>query len=253
MIFLKIFVLDKYKFSCILLALFSFTLFLVASLSPSAENDKLLPVYSVETDEKAVSITFDSAWTAEDIPLILDTLKKHNCRATFFVVGSWAEKYPECVKLIYDSGHEVAGHSYNHAHYNSLSEDELIRDMDKCDAVIKSLTGETIPIFRSPYGEYNNTVVSAAQNSGRTLIQWDVDSLDWKDLTGEDMEKRILKKIQNGSIILFHNGTKYTASSLDSILSAIEEKGYSYKSAGDLIYKENYEINHEGRQIKKGL
>ena len=132
MIFLKIFVMDKYKFSCILLSLFSVALFLIASLSPYAEEERLLPVYSVETDDKVLSVTFDSAWTAEDIPLILDTLKKHNCRATFFVVGSWAEKYPECVKLIYDSGHEVAGHSYNHAHYNSLSEDELIRDGGKC-------------------------------------------------------------------------------------------------------------------------
>ena len=180
MIFLKIFVLDKYRFACILLALFSVALILVASLSPSAEEERLLPIYSVETDEKVVSVTFDSAWTAEDIPLILDTLSEYNCRATFFVVGSWAEKYPETVKLIYDSGHEVSGHSYNHAHYNSLSEEELIADMNKCDGVIKSITGVNLPIFRAPYGEYNNTVVKAALNSGRTLIQWDVETNDTK-------------------------------------------------------------------------
>ncbi len=248
---MKIFVLDKYRFAFILLVLFSFSLFLVASLSPSAEEERLLPVYSVETDEKVVSITFDCAWTAEDIPIILSTLKNHNCRATFFVVGSWAEKYPECVKLIYDSGHEVAGHSYNHAHYNSLSSDELIKDMKKCDDVIKGITGNVLPIFRSPYGEYNNTVVKSALNSGRTLIQWDVDSLDWKDLSAEQMEKRILPKVKNGSIILFHNGTKHTASSLDYLLSKLEEKGYSFKSAGDLIYKKGYTIDHTGRQIKK--
>lgn len=177
MIFLKIFVLDKYRFACILLALFSVALLLVASLSPVAEEEKLLPIYSVETDEKVLSVTFDCAWTAEDIPIILSTLSEHNCRATFFVVGSWAEKYPECVKLIHDSGHEIAGHSYNHAHYNSMSEEELISDMQKCDAVIKAITGESLPIFRAPYGEYNNTVVNAAKKSGRTLIQWDAELL----------------------------------------------------------------------------
>ncbi len=250
MIFLKIFVLDKYRFSCILLALFSFALFLVASLSPVAEEEKLLPVYSVETDDAVLSVTFDCAWTAEDIPVILETLKKHNCRATFFVVGSWAEKYPEYVKLIFDSGHEVAGHSYNHAHYNSLSQEELKKDMDMCDAIIKSITGTTLPIFRTPYGEYNNTVVSTALNTGRTLIQWDADSLDWKDLSGEDMLKRILPKIKNGSIILFHNGTKHTASSLDTVLSKIAEKGYTFKSVGDMIIKDNFVIDHTGRQKK---
>ena len=177
MIFLKIFVLDKYRFACILLALFSVALLLVASLSPVAEEEKLLPIYSVETDEKVLSVTFDCAWTAEDIPIILSTLSEHNCRATFVVVGSWAEKYPECVKLIHDSGHEIAGHSYNHAHYNSMSEEELISDMQKCDAVIKAITGESLPIFRAPYGEYNNTVVNAAKKSGRTLIQWDAELL----------------------------------------------------------------------------
>ncbi len=248
MIFLKIFVLDKYRFACILLALFSVALLLVASLSPMAEEERLLPVYSVETYEKVLSITFDCAWTAEDIPLILNTLSRYNCRATFFVVGSWAEKYPESVKLIHDSGHEVAGHSYNHAHYNSLPEEELVSDMDKCDDVIKAITGENIPIFRAPYGEYNNTVVKAATSSGRTLIQWDADSLDWKDLTGDEMIKRIMPKIKNGSIILFHNGTKHTASALPSILDKLVSEGYSFKSVGDMIYYDNYEIDHEGRQ-----
>ena len=251
MIFLKIFVLDKYRFACILLALFSVALFLVSSLSPNAEEEKLLPVYSVETDEKVLSVTFDCAWTAEDIPIILSTLKNYNCRATFFVVGSWAEKYPECVKLIHDAGHEVAGHSYNHAHYNSMSEEELIQDMNKCDAVIKAIAGENLPIFRTPYGEYNNTVVKAANDSGRTLIQWDVDSLDWKDLTAQQMEKRILPKVKNGSVILFHNGTKHTASALPTLLEKLTSEGYSFKSVGEMIYYDNYEINHEGRQIKK--
>ncbi len=247
---MKIFVLDKLHFAFILCGLLALSLFLVSTLSPSAENERLLPIYSVETEEKAVAITFDSAWTAEDIPLISATLKDFDCPATFFVVGSWAEKYPESVKLLFDSGHEIAGHSYNHAHYNSLSSDEIKSDVKKCDEVIKKIVGSVSPVFRSPYGEYNNTVVEAVESLNKKLIQWDVDSLDWKELTLEEMEKRILPKVKNGSIILFHNGTPHTASALPSILQKLKDEGYSFKKVSDLIYFEDYIINNDGRQIK---
>lgn len=250
---MKIFVFDKLHFSFILCALFALALFLVSTLSPSANDERLLPVYSVSTEEKVLAVTFDSAWTAEDIPVINSTLAEYNCPATFFVVGSWAEKYPESVKLLWDSGHEIAGHSYNHAHYNSLSLEEIKADVKKCDDVIKKITGVTSPVFRSPYGEYNNTVVEGVRSLNKQLIQWDVDSLDWKNLTPEEMEKRILPKVKNGSIILFHNGTTHTASALPSILKKLKEEGYTFKKVSDLIYFEDYYINNDGRQIKKAV
>lgn len=231
-----------------LCAVFALTFFLICSLSPKASDGRLLPVYSVDTKENAVAITFDCAWTAEDIPLILKTLDEYEAKATFFVVGSWAEKYPESVRLLSENGHEVAGHSYNHAHYASLSSQQLIADMAKCDKVLYGLTGKILPIFRAPYGEYNNTVVKSASDSGRTLIQWDVDSLDWKNLSEQDMLNRILPKVRNGSILLFHNGTKYTASALPAILSALREEGYRFVPVGELLLPEPYIIDHEGRQ-----
>ncbi len=174
---MKIYVLNKFHFSILICSLLALSVFLVSTLSPSASSEKLLPIYSVETEEKVVSITFDSAWTAEDIPLISSTLSEFDCPATFFVVGSWAEKYPESVKLLYENGHEIAGHSYNHAHYNSLSTEDIILDVKKCDTVIEKITGKTVPIFRSPYGEYNNTVVEALESLDKKLIQWDVELL----------------------------------------------------------------------------
>lgn len=246
---MKVYVLDKYRFMLAVAALVSSFAFLISCLIPLSAEEKHLPIYSVETDEPVVAITFDCAWSDEDIPSIIDTLASYECKATFFVVGSWAENYPDSVRLLSEAGHEIAGHSYNHAHYNALSEQELLLDMTKCDNVIKSLTGGNVPLFRAPYGEYNNAVVKTAENSGRTLIQWDVDSLDWKDLTEEDMLKRILPKVQNGSIILLHNGTKNTASALPAILQALRQEGYHFKSVGDLIYKDAYRINEQGRQI----
>ncbi len=247
---MKIFVLNKFHFSILICLLLALSLFFVSTLSPSATDERLLPVYSVETDEKVLAITFDSAWTAEDIPIIAATLSEYDCPATFFVVGSWVEKYPESVKLLYEKGHEIAGHSYNHAHYNSLSSDEIKTDVKKCDDVIKKITGVTSPVFRSPYGEYNNTVVEGVRSLNKQLIQWDVDSLDWKNLTPEEMEKRVIPKVKNGSIILFHNGTEHTASALPSLLKRLKDEGYTFKRVSDLIYFDNYHIDSQGRQIK---
>ncbi|MDP4134223.1 MAG: polysaccharide deacetylase family protein [Bacillota bacterium] len=246
---MKIFVIDKFKAIGIIFIIISISIFLFSCLGGFAKEN-ILPIYSVETKEAAVSITFDCAWTAEDLPSIEKTLEEYNCPATFFVVGSWAEKYPDAVLSLFKKGHEVAGHSYNHAHYNSLSAEALTADMQKCDAVIKDITGSNTKIFRAPYGEYNENVVRTATSSGRTLIQWDLDSLDWKDLTESEMEARILPNVKNGSIILFHNGTKNTASALPAILKALKDKGYSFKTVSDLMYHDNYYIDHAGRQFK---
>lgn len=248
---MKIFVLDKYKAALIACALTASAAFFISCLTPSASSERLLPIYSVETDEKAVAITFDCAWTSEDLPSICDTLSQYGCKATFFTVGTWAEKYPDSVKMLSEKGHEIAGHSYNHAHYNALSESELITDMAKCDAVIKNITGKNIPLFRAPYGEYNNIVVKAASDSGRYLIQWDSDSLDWKDLSESEIVERVMTRVKNGSIILLHNGTKNTASALPNLLESLKKEGYTFKSVGELIYYDNYEINSDGRQIRK--
>ena len=247
---MKIYVLDKYKAVFLVSVIVSAAAFFIYCLTPLANEERLLPIYSVETEEKAVAVTFDSAWTAEDISSIAKTLDSYGCRATFFVVGTWAEKNPDAVRLLSDRGHEIAGHSYDHAHYNNLTESELMADMAKCDAAIKNITGKNVPLFRSPYGEYNNTVVRAANESGRYLIQWDADSLDWKDLSEGEIINRVMKKVKNGSIILLHNGTKNTASALPKLLDKLKSEGYSFKSAGELIYRDNYKINSEGRQIK---
>lgn len=248
---MKIYVTDKYFLLFVICVIVAIGAFFVYCLVPSANEERLLPIYSVETKEKAVALTFDCAWSADDIPSICQTLDEYNCKATFFAVGTWAEKNPDALRLIASYGHEVAGHSYNHAHYNTLTEAELIQDMAKCDRVIKETVGKNVPLFRSPYGEYNNTVVKAASDSGRYLIQWDSDSLDWKDLTCDEIISRVTDKVASGSIILLHNGTKNTAAALPALLDRLKQEGYSFKTVGELIIKENYAILPNGRQVKK--
>ncbi len=208
-----------------------------------------LPIYAVGTDEKKVAVTFNAAWGDEDVDVLLEALAKRNARCTFFLVGEWAEKFPDATRKIQAAGHETASHGYSHVHYNKLEEAGMAADLEKSEAAIENITGERPCLFRAPYGEYNKTLVKLCRETERYIIQWDVDSLDWQGLSGEEMQARILSRIQNGSIILFHTGTKQTASTIGNILDAIEDAGYSFSTVGDLIYREKYHINHEGRQL----
>lgn len=216
-----------------------------------AAQNRLLPIYSVETDKKEVAITFDCAWGADDIDEIIEILKQNNVYATFFAVGTWADKYEEQVKMISEAGHQVGNHSNNHAHVNNLSYDANILDMKKCNEKIQNITGNEVKFYRGPYGEYNNIVIKAAENLNMKVIQWDVDTLDYTGKTPDEMCERIRKNIRNGSIILMHNDTEHTAKGLQQIIDEIKNLGYEIVPLEELIYFNNYEMNHEGRQIKK--
>lgn len=253
---MRIFVIDKYAImTAVLIAALTAAVFPLArgavsnKLVPTSASAKELPIYSVERSDKKIAVTFDCAWGADDVDAVIAALAKHNCRATFFVLGTWAEKYPEAVKKLAAAGHEIAGHSYNHTYYTQLSPEEMKADMDKCDEAIKAVTGTAPRLFRVPAGDYSSSVVSTVFGSGRYCIQWDADSLDYRDLSAAEMEKRIMDKVQSGSIILFHTGTKNTAAALDPILEGLKAEGYEFCPAGELIYYDNYSIDHTGRQF----
>ncbi len=216
-------------------------------------NVNELPIYSVETDEKAVSITFDSAWSIDDLDEILKILKSHNCVATFFVEGNWANNNPDAVKKIVEAGHILGNHGANHKHMSTLSETEMRAEIQGCHDIIKNLTGIDMTLFRAPYGDYNETVVTKAKELGYSTIQWDVDSLDWKDYGVESIIDTVCnhEALKNGSIILLHNGTKYTAQALDAMLTNLESQGYTFVALDELIFTENYVIDHTGRQSKR--
>ena len=166
------------------------------------------------------------------------------------MVGEWIDKYPEAVKKIYEAGHEIANHGNMHKHMNNLSYEENIEEIEKANEKIEAITGSENKLFRAPYGEYNNTVIKAAKENGYIPIQWNLDTLDYTGLTGEEMWKRIEKKLKNGDIILSHNGTAHTADSLDMLIKNIKGKGFEIVKVSDLIYENDYKININGTQIK---
>ena len=221
------------------------------TIQTSASTSKMLPIYSVDTVENKVALTINCAWNVEDIDLILDVLSKNQVKATFFIVGDWASKFPDAVKKISDSGNEVANHSESHAHVNNLNYEKNVEQITKCSDRINKITGKPTTLYRGPYGEYNNTVIKAAEDNKHTMIQWNIDSLDYKGLTGEQMWERIEPKLAKGSIILMHNGTENTALSLDIIINNIKEKEYDLVTVSELIYKDNYTIDNNGVQHKK--
>ena len=193
----------------------------------AAAAKRQLPIYCVQRDQKMLSISFDAAWGNEDTQQLIDILGKYDIKATFFVVGEWVDKYPESVKALSDAGHEVMNHSNDHAHMSKLSRDEIIADVNTCNDKIEAVTGVRPTLIRPPYGEYDDNVVSAIRSMGMEPIQWDVDSLDWKDLSAAEITKRVTTKVQSGSIVLFHNAAKHTPEALPTILEDLLQQGYT--------------------------
>ena len=160
-------------------------------------------------------------------------------------------RYPESVKKIYEKGHEIGCHSDTHPHVSRLSKEENLEEIQKCVEKIEKITGNKTNLYRAPYGEYNNTVINTAEENGYYTIQWNIDTLDYNGKTGTEMWSRIKDKLDNGSIILSHNGTKHTAESLDMLIKNIKNEGYEITKVSELIYKDNYYINQNGTQIKE--
>ncbi|MBQ7115960.1 MAG: polysaccharide deacetylase family protein [Clostridia bacterium] len=215
-----------------------------------SNTTRKLPIYSVETDEKKIAITFDAAWSAEDTDELIEILKKHNAKATIFAVGDWVEKNPDAVKKFHKNGHEMANHSDTHAAFSKISREEIKQEILNCNKKIEAITGVAPRLVRAPSGDYDNKSIEVADSLGMKTIQWDCDSLDWKLLSVDEMYNRVVNKVQNGSIVLFHNGVENTPEALDKILTKLQKDGYEFVTVSELIYWDNYEIDHTGRQIK---
>jgi polysaccharide deacetylase family sporulation protein PdaB len=219
-------------------------------LTANAEEKKL-PIYSVDTEGKKVALTFNAAWGSDDVDEILTILEENDVKSTFFFCGYWVDRYPDEVRKIYTKGHDIANHSDTHPHPNLLSLEKNKEEIMNVHEKVKELLGYEMKFYRPPFGEYNNTVIQAAEESGYYPVQWDVDSLDWKKLGVEHEINQVLsnKNLKDGSIILFHNDAEHTPAALGPIIKGLKEQGYEIVPLSELIHEEDYHINNEGRQI----
>ena len=231
----------------------AFGIFFTASTLSDAVSAqaRLIPIYNVDTTENKVAVTFNCAVGNSDIDTILATLDEYGVRATFFVLGSWADNYTDEVQKIYDEGHEIGNHSYSHKDMPSMNYEDIILDIQKCNETVRNITGHSPSLFRAPSGAYDNKTISATENLGMQTIQWDVDSLDWKNISSDEIFKRVTTIVQKGSIIQLHTGTEHTAEALPQILEYLKNNNISSTVVSDLIYSDNYIIDNNGTQIYK--
>ncbi len=231
---------------CVIIFVVSYSL----ATTTAAAQERKIPIYSVETEEKTVALTFNCAWTDDGLDELLNLLSDEEISCTFFFVGEFAEKYPEAVRKIYNHGHETGNHSMHHNDPVNQSFEEIASDISESNDLLYSISGVRPSLYRAPSGSYDNKTVEAAESLGMRVIQWDTDSIDWKDISPEKIKSRVTTKVTNGSIVLFHLGKENTLSALPDIIEGLKNEGYSFSAVGDMLIEGNSFTDNAGRLHK---
>lgn len=220
------------------------------NVSKNMIEEGLLPIYGVSTTDKKIALTFDCAWENSDTQQLIDILNEYDVKATFFTTGDWCERYPKDVLTLFNEGHSIQNHSYNHPHVATIPKNKLIEDTVACDDIIEEITGVRPTLYRSPYGEFSDSMLEVFEGELlHKVIQWTADSRDWQGREAVDIAHTIISKSQSGGIMLFHNDTQNTPEALQIIIPELQSQGYEFVLVEDLILWEDYEINHQGLQI----
>ncbi|MBQ8468669.1 MAG: polysaccharide deacetylase family protein [Clostridia bacterium] len=245
----------KHIMASITLALVLAMLMVATSATNSAavflgSSPRLVPIYSVKTEEKKVALSFDAAWGSDKTSKIVEILQKEGIKATFFLVGFWVEANPDKVKEIYDAGFDIGTHSNTHPKMSTLSSAQVSHELVTSCELISNITKSPVKFFRPPYGDYNDQLINIASSLGLKTIQWDVDTLDWKGLSGEQILTRVQRSVKNGSIILCHNNSDHILEALPLMIKYLKSEGYSIVKMSELVYENDYTIDNNGVQIK---
>ena len=209
-----------------------------------------LPIYRVDVgEEKVVALSFDAAWGDEKTQGILDILAQHQAKATFFLVGFWVDAYPQQVQAIDAAGMEIGNHSTTHPHMSELTQEQVLQEVALTNEKITALTGQVPVVFRPPYGDYDNGVIQTVRALGMEPVQWDVDSLDWKNQGAQAIIRQVTENVRPGSIILFHNNSDAILEALPAVLTALEQQGYRFTTVSGLLADGPYTISHDGTQV----
>ena len=207
-----------------------------------------LPIYCVERNDHLISISFDAAWGGDQTIKILDILDEFEIKTTFFLVDIWTQRFPELVKEIAARGHEIGNHSTSHPQMSKLSRENIAKELRIMSDEAEKITGIRPTLFRPPYGDYNNDVVQVARAEGYEVIQWSVDSLDWKNRGVDDLIRKSTENVKSGDIILFHNDSKYILDALPAILKSYREQGFTVVPISEILLPGETTIDVQGRQ-----
>ena len=207
-----------------------------------------LPVYSVDRNDGKIAISFDAAWGGEKTIKILDILDENGVKATFFLVDIWTQRFPELVKEIAARGHEIGNHSTTHPKMSSLSRDKIAQELETMSDNVEKLIGQRPALFRPPYGDYNNDVVLTARQNGYEVVQWSVDSLDWKNKGVQPLIDRATRNVKSGDIVLFHNDSQYIVEALPAVIKSYREQGLTPGPVSSVLLPGQTTIDPQGKQ-----
>lgn len=194
------------------------------------------PVRSGPVERQAIALTFNVDWGEELLPVILSVLKANEVRATFFITGRWAKKFPELVQQIASQGHEVGNHGFSHPHVDNLNQAANQQEIKQTEALLRKLAGPlAAPLYAPPYGEHKSHVVAAAGALGYTTILWSIDTIDWqKGRTPAVVLEKVTGKAHNGAIVLMHP-TPASARALPVMIERLRQQGYQLIPVGELL------------------
>jgi probable sporulation protein (polysaccharide deacetylase family) len=195
------------------------------------------PIYKGNPDKPMVSFIINVAWGNEYLSEMLATLKKHHVTASFFLEGNWVKNNPELAKMIVSAGHEVGNHSYSHPDMTRLTATQAREQMLKTNDVIEAATGQKCQWFAPPSGGYRDETVQIAAELKMNTVMWTVDTIDWQKPSPEVLIKRVISKIDKGSIVLMHP-TDSTAKALDRLITLIEQKNLTISTVSELMNEE---------------
>ncbi|MDD2430679.1 MAG: polysaccharide deacetylase family protein [Firmicutes bacterium] len=206
-------------------------------IATTAGATRLIPVYSIETQEKVVALTFDISWGTLVPEPVLKILQEKEVTSTFFLSGPWVERNQEIALKIKEGGHEIASHGQRHVNLSGLSASEIQTELLKASRILEEVLEVKPWLLRTPNGDYNNKVIQAAEGLGYTVIQWGTDSLDWTKPGTNAIVDRVLKKVHPGDIILFHasDSATDTPEALPLVIDALRKQGYRFVPVSELL------------------
>lgn len=224
-----------------------FVLIAYRETATSVFSGKLKPIYSATVTTPSIGLTFDISWGEETAEPILDILKKEEVHATFFLSSPWADKHQELVQRMVKEGHEIGSHGNRHIDLNTLAAAEIEKEITTAQQVLERITGRSVRLIRAPNGAYNNKVISSANKLEYRVIQWSVDSLDWKRPGSSAIINNVLNGIKSGNgakagdIILFHasDSAPDTPQALPTVLKSLKSKGFILLPVGELLTQAN--------------
>lgn len=222
----------------------------MASVFFSYNKVRKIPIYCVDRSDKKISISFDASWGSDKTQDILNVLSETKTKANFFLVGMWVDKNEELVKKIDAQGIEIGTHSNLHPDMAKLSATQQKLELTTSIEKLEKIINKKITLFRAPFGSYNNTLIETCESLNLKTIQWDVDTLDWKGLSANEICARVLKQTKSGSIILCHNNADHIVEALPSIIQNLKSRGYEFVTISELLLTGNTKVDNSGKQVQ---